>query len=112
MAIASDVGTCIEGCDYTITLGGYRDSCSESGDAFCQPLGLTLAPVCLHRDEEHMLEVGEPGCDPVFAPCVPAAICLDVVCRALCWPGQAPCDDGFACAPLAGRNDIYYCENR
>jgi hypothetical protein len=113
VAISSDIGACLPYCSYGFTGATYDDTCTDGFelDSACQPLGLNRIPVCMEAGGDDAPAVGEPGCDAVFDPCAPGSVCINVVCRQLCTPGQAhPCPGEERCTPLGERLDIAYCK--
>jgi hypothetical protein len=112
VAIAPHIGACLPYCEYGFMGDDYVDRCEDgfTNDLSCQPLGLNHIPVCLTPGDAGAPAVGEPGCDAIRNPCSAGAICVNVVCRALCTPGQAdPCPAGESCTPVADRTDVAYC---
>ncbi len=112
VAIAEDVGACLPYCEYGFDLAGYFDSCSDEDgiDYACQPMGLTSIPVCFPAGENDAPAVGLPGCDAVWNPCQPGAICYNVVCRELCAQAQLePCGTGENCSSVGQRADLAFC---
>jgi hypothetical protein len=112
VAFAAYTGGCLPYCEYGFSSAKFQDNCLDpSGETrSCQPLGSNLAPVCLPAGDPEGPKAGDPGCHAVHNPCQPGTICLDVVCRTLCFP-QEPgiCAPGEVCIRLGERTDIAYC---
>lgn len=112
VALSEEVGFCLPYCAYGFDVDGYFDSCEDDGDFdyACQPMGLNSIPVCFPAGGSGAPGVGLPGCDAVWNPCRPGAICYNVVCRELCSEAQLnPCTTGQTCSVVGQRADLAFC---
>lgn len=113
VGFSASVGGCLPYCEYGFASATYLDNCTDTffDDLSCQPLGIDAVPICLPSgDPNSGPTIGDAGCHGVKNPCSVDAICIDVVCRRLCRPGQTePCAVGESCTAHAGRADLFYC---
>ena len=111
--ITSSTGACVPGCSYGFAGGMYHDDCAprDGVEHSCHPLGLNYAPVCLPSGDSDGPTAGQSGCETIQSPCYQGNICLNVVCRQMCQPGQTnPCPSSQSCIGLGDRTDVSYCK--
>ena len=111
--ITETTGACVPGCSYGFAGGIYHDDCAprDGLEHSCHPLGTNLVPVCLPSGDSDGPTSGQSGCHSIESPCYQGNICLNVVCRQMCQPGQTnPCPDAARCIELGERTDVSYCK--
>lgn len=112
VAFAPGVGSCMDYCDYGFVGSSFVDNCVDlpGADRSCESVGIDYVPVCLPKAPASGPTIGYAGCDGIANPCMPGAVCVDVVCRKLCRQGQAnSCSPGEACISVQQRDDLFYC---
>ena len=111
--ISATTGACVPRCSYGFAGDMYHDDCQpRDGVAHsCHPLGLAFTPVCLPSGALDGPTSGQSGCKTIQSPCSQGNICLNIVCRQMCQPGQTnPCPNAARCIGLGDRTDISYCK--
>ena len=112
--VTGTIGACVPGCSYGFAGGMYHDDCAprDGVEHSCHPLGLNYAPVCLPSGDTDGATAGQSGCETIQSPCYQGNICLNVVCRQMCQPGQTnPCPSLQSCIKLGDRTDVSYCKS-